>query len=49
MSELIIISLLICWNYRVIKYNGGIDFIINKGLKGFKSKMRAELRYCSFS
>ena len=33
MSELIIISILI----------SGIDFIINKGLKGFKSKMGAEL------
>ena len=27
---------------EIIKYNGGIDFIINKGLRGFKSKMGAE-------
>ena len=39
MSELIIISILIA---GIIKYNGGIDFIINKGLRGFKSKMGAE-------
>lgn len=43
MSELIIISLLIAGTIEIIKYNGGIDFIINKGLKGFKSKMGAEL------
>lgn len=43
MSELIIISILISGTIEIIKYNGGIDFIINKGLKGFKSKMGAEL------
>ena len=35
MSELIIISILIAGTIEIIKYNGGIDFIINKGLKGF--------------
>lgn len=43
MSELIIISLLIAGTIELIKYNGGIDFIINKGLRRFKSKMGAEL------
>lgn len=43
MSELIIISILIAGTIEIIKYNGGIDFIINKGLRGFKSKMGAEL------
>ena len=33
MSELIIISILIAGTIEIIKYNGGIDFIINKGLK----------------
>lgn len=42
MSELIIISILISGTIEIIKYNGGIDFIINKGLKGFKSKIGAE-------
>ena len=42
MSELIIISILIAGTIEIIKYNGGIDFIINKGLRGFKSKMGAE-------
>ncbi|MEN8078411.1 Na+/H+ antiporter NhaC family protein [Clostridioides difficile] len=42
MSELIIISLLIAGTIEIIKHNGGIDFIINKGLRGFKSKMGAE-------
>ena len=42
MSELIIISLLIAGTIEIIKANGGIDFIINKGLRGFKSKMGAE-------
>ena len=41
MSELII-SILIAGTIEIIKYNGGIDFIINKGLRGFKSKMGAE-------
>lgn len=42
MSELIIISILIAGTIEIIKHNGGIDFIINKGLRGFKSKMGAE-------
>lgn len=42
MSELIIISLLIAGTIEIIKYNGGIDFILNKGLKNFKSKRGAE-------
>ena len=43
MSELIIISLLISGTIEIIKFNGGIDFIMNRGLKGFKSKLGAEL------
>jgi len=35
-------SELIAGTIEIIKYNGGIDFIINKGLRGFKSKMGAE-------
>ncbi len=42
MSELIIISLLIAGTIEIIKNNGGIDFILNKGLKNFKSKRGAE-------
>lgn len=42
MSELIIISLLIAGTIELIKFNGGIDFILNKGLKNFKSKRGAE-------
>lgn len=42
MSELIIISLLIAGTIEIIKFNGGIDFILNKGLKGFKTKRGAE-------
>lgn len=42
MSELIIISLLIAGTIELIKHNGGIDFILNKGLKNFKSKRGAE-------
>lgn len=42
MSELIIISLLIAGTIEIIKHNGGIDFILNKGLKNFKSKRGAE-------
>ena len=42
MSELIIISLLISGTIEIIKFNGGIDFILNKGLRNFKSKMGAE-------
>ena len=38
MSELIIISLLIAGTIEIIKFNGGIDFILNKGIKNFKSK-----------
>ena len=41
-SELIIISILIAGTIEIIKYNGGIDFILNKGLKNFKSKRGAE-------
>jgi Na+/H+ antiporter NhaC len=42
MSELIIISLLISGTIEIIKFNGGIDFILNKGLRNFKSKIGAE-------
>ncbi len=42
MSELIIISILIAGTIEIIKYNGGIDFILNKGMKKFKSKRGAE-------
>ena len=42
MSELIIISLLIAGTIELIRYNGGIDFILHKGLKNFKSKRGAE-------
>lgn len=42
MSELIIISLLIAGTIEIIKFNGGIDFILNKGLRGFKTKRGAE-------
>lgn len=42
MSELIIISILIAGTIELINFNGGIDFIINKGLKSFKSKRGAE-------
>ena len=43
MGELIIISLLISGTISLIKHNGGIDYILNKGLKGFKDKRSAEL------
>ena len=43
MSELIIISILIAGTIEIIKFNGGIDFIMNRGLKGFKTKLGAEL------
>jgi Na+/H+ antiporter NhaC len=42
MSELIIISLLISGTIEIIKFNGGIDFILSKGLRRFKSKRGAE-------
>ena len=42
MSELIIISLLIAGTIEIIKFNGGVDFILNKGIKNFKSKRGAE-------
>lgn len=42
MSELIIISLLIAGTIEIIKFNGGIEFILHKGLKNFKSKRGAE-------
>lgn len=41
-SELIIISILIAGTIEIIKHNGGIDFILNKGLRSFKSKRGAE-------
>ena len=43
MSETIIISLLIAGTIGIIKANGGIDYILNKGLKKFKNKRNAEL------
>lgn len=43
MGELIIISLLISGTIALIKENGGIDYILNKGLRGFKNKRNAEL------
>lgn len=43
MSELIIISLMIAGTIAIIKENGGIDFILHKGLKKFKNKRDAEL------
>lgn len=43
MSELIIISLLIAGTVELIKVNGGIEYILNKGLRGFKTKRGAEL------
>ena len=43
MSELIIISLLITGMVSLIKFNGGIEFILHKGLKNFKTKRGAEL------
>ncbi|MBE6053629.1 MAG: Na+/H+ antiporter NhaC family protein [Clostridium sartagoforme] len=42
MNELIIISLLISGTIAIIKHNGGIDFVLNKGLKNFKSQRGAE-------
>ena len=42
MSELIIVSILIAGTIEIIKSNGGIEFILNKGLKGFKTKRGAE-------
>lgn len=42
MSELIVISLLIAGTIEIIRYNGGIEYILDKGLKNFKSKMGAE-------
>lgn len=43
MSELIIISLLIAGIIALIKENGGIEYILSKGLKKFKNKRNAEL------
>lgn len=43
MSELIIVTLLIAGTIEIIKENGGIDYILNKGLKKFKNKRNAEL------
>ena len=42
MSELIIISLLISGTIEIIKYNGGIDYILSKGIKRFKTGKGAE-------
>ncbi|GAA0076380.1 Na+/H+ antiporter NhaC family protein [Clostridium sp. CTA-5] len=42
MSELIIISLLIAGTIALIKENGGIEYILTKGLKRFKNKRSAE-------
>lgn len=42
MSELIIISLLISGTIETIKYNGGIDYILNRGIKRFKTGKGAE-------
>ncbi|SFC18250.1 Na+/H+ antiporter NhaC family protein [Clostridium uliginosum] len=42
MSELIIISLLIAGTIALIKENGGIEYILKKGLKKFKNKRDAE-------
>ncbi|WP_243122165.1 Na+/H+ antiporter NhaC family protein [Clostridium thermarum] len=43
MSELIIISLIIGGMVELMKYNGGIDFILNLVTRGVKSKTGAEL------
>lgn len=42
MSELIIISLLISGTIEIIKYNGGIDYILSRGIKRFKTGKGAE-------
>lgn len=42
MSELIIISLLISGMVALIEYNGGIEYILHKGMKRFKTKRGAE-------
>ena len=42
MSELIIISLLISGMIALIEYNGGIEYILNKGMKKFKTRRGAE-------
>ncbi|MGG7178862.1 Na+/H+ antiporter NhaC family protein [Clostridium paraputrificum] len=42
MSELIIISLIIAGTVELIKNNGGIDFILSKGLSSFKTRRGAE-------
>ena len=42
MSELIIISLIIAGTIEIIKYNGGIEYILNRGLKKFKTRRGAE-------
>lgn len=43
MSELIIVTLLIAGTIGIIKENGGIDYILSRGLKKFKNKRNAEL------
>lgn len=42
MSELIIISLIIAGMVELIKFNGGIEYILDKGLKNFKTRRGAE-------
>ena len=42
MSELVIISLIIAGTMGLIKNNGGIDFILEKGMKKFKTPKEAE-------
>ncbi|MBE6063681.1 MAG: Na+/H+ antiporter NhaC family protein [Clostridium butyricum] len=43
MSELIIVTLLMAGTISLIKENGGIEYILHKGLKKFKNKRNAEL------
>lgn len=43
MSELIIVTLLMAGTISIIKENGGIEYILQKGLKKFKNKRNAEL------
>lgn len=42
MSELIIVTLLIAGTMSLIKENGGIDYILSRGLKKFRNKRNAE-------
>ena len=43
MSELIIVTLLMAGTISLIKENGGIEYILHKGLQKFKNKRNAEL------